>query len=144
MKRLHVHVIVGDLPASIRFYKTLFASEPTIIKPDYAKWMLDDPRVNFAVSKRTDGAGIGHLGIQVENHAELADVYSRFKHADTAVVEEGRTSCCYSISEKSWIADPQGIRWEAFYTTGETEGHCNVVPADGRASACCEPARPLD
>ncbi len=144
MKRLHVHVSVDDLPASIRFYNTLFASEPTIIKPDYARWMLDDPRVNFAISKRIGGADIGHLGIQVENRAELADVYSRFKHADAPVLDEGRTSCCYSNSEKSWIADPQGIRWEAFYTTGESAGHCNVVPADGRASACCGPASPLD
>ena len=114
MKRLHVHVSVDDLPASIRFYNTLFASEPTIIRHDYAKWMLEDPRVNFAISKRIDGAGIGHLGIQVENRAELADVYSRFKHADAPVLEEGRTNCCYAISEKSWVIDPQGIRWEAF------------------------------
>ena len=144
MKRLHVHISVDDLPASIRFYNTLFDSEPTTIRHDYAKWMLDDPRVNFALSKRTGGAGIGHLGIQVENRAELEDVYSRLKRADAPVCNEGRTSCCYSISEKSWIADPQGIRWEAFYTAGESAGHSNVVPADGRASACCGPVNPLD
>ena len=144
MKRLHVHISVDDLPTSIRFYNTLFDSEPTIIRHDYAKWMLDDPRVNFAISKRTGDAGIGHLGIQVENGAELADVYSRLKRADAPVRNEGRTSCCYSISEKRWIADPQGIRWEAFYTTGESADHCNVVPPDGRASACCGPANPLD
>ena len=144
MKRLHVHISVDDLPTSIRFYNTLFDSEPTIIRHDYAKWMLDDPRVNFAISKRTGGAGIGHLGIQVENRAELADVYSRLKRADAPVRNEGRTSCCYSNSEKSWIADPQGIRWEAFYTSGESADHCNDVPADGRASACCGPANPLD
>jgi hypothetical protein len=142
MKRLHVHVSVGDLPASIRFYNTLFASEPAIIRHDYAKWMLEDPRVNFAISKRTGGAGIGHLGIQVENRAELADVYSRLKHADAPVLEEGRTSCCYSISEKSWITDPQGIRWEAFYTTGESADHCNGAPAVGGASRCCGPVDP--
>ena len=88
MKRLHVHISVDDLPTSIRFYNTLFDSEPTIIRHDYAKWMLDDPRVNFAISKRTGGAGIGHLGIQVENRTELADVYSRFKHADASVLEK--------------------------------------------------------
>jgi catechol 2,3-dioxygenase-like lactoylglutathione lyase family enzyme len=142
MKRFHVHVAVADLAANIRFYSTVFGVQPTVLKDDYAKWMLDDPRVNFAISKRTGGAGIGHLGIQVENRTELADVYSRFKHADAPVLEEGRTSCCYSISEKSWITDPQGIRWEAYYTTGESADHCNVVPPDGRASACC--ANPLD
>ena len=129
-------------PASIRFYNTLFDSEPTIVRHDYAKWMLEDPRVNFAISKRSDGTGIGHLGIQVENRSELADVYSRLQRTDAPVLEEGRTSCCYSISEKSWIADPQGIRWETFYTTGESEDHCSVVPGDSHASGCCGAAKP--
>jgi catechol 2,3-dioxygenase-like lactoylglutathione lyase family enzyme len=142
MKRFHVHVGVDDLAASIRFYNTLFASQPVIVRDDYAKWMLEDPRVNFAISKRSDGAGIGHLGIQVENRSELADVYSRLQRANAPVLEEGRTSCCYSISEKSWIADPQGIRWETFYTTGDSADHCSVVPGDGRASECCGPAKP--
>jgi len=142
MKRLHVHVSVDDLPASIDFYNTLFASEPTFVEDDYAKWMLEDPRVNFAISKLGDRAGIGHLGIQVENRTELADVYSRLKRADAPVLEEGRTSCCYSVSEKSWITDPQGIRWETFYTTGESTDHCNVASGDARAGACCGPADP--
>src|SRR4051812_37752540 len=120
MKRLHVHVSVEDVTASIRFYKTLFATEPTVIKSDYAKWMLEDPRVNFAISKRGGAAGIRHLGIQVENGAELADVYSRLKSAEAPVVEEGATTCCYAESEKSWIADPQGVQWETFLTTGES------------------------
>src|SRR5688572_11533416 len=109
---------------------------------DYAKWMLEDPRVNFAISKPSDGTGIGHLGIQVENRSELADVYSRLRRTDARVLEEGRTSCCYSISEKSWIADPQGIRWETFYTTGESEDHCSVVPGDSHAIGCCGAAEP--
>ena len=144
MKRFHVHVGVDDLAASIRFYNTLFASQPAVVRDDYAKWMLEDPSVNFAISKRSDGAGIGHLGIQVENRSELVDVYSRLQRAGVRVLEEGRTSCCYSISEKSWTADPQGIRWETFYTTGESEDHCSVDPGDGRASGCCGATEPAD
>src|SRR3546814_11556026 len=107
MKRLHVHVGVADLDQSIRFYSTLFASEPTVVKPDYAKWMLDDPRVNFAISANSHAAkGIEHLGIQVESQDELAEVYSRLSAADRPVLEEGAKTCCYATSEQSWIADP--------------------------------------
>jgi hypothetical protein len=120
MKRFHVHVSVENVADSIRFYRTLFAAEPTVVRDDYAKWMLEDPRVNFAISKRGGAAGIRHLGIQVENGAELADVYSRLKNAEAPVVEEGATTCCYAESEKSWIADPQGVQWETFLTTGES------------------------
>lgn len=120
MKRLHVHVSVEDLDQSIRFYSTLFAAQPTIMKPDYAKWMLDDPRVNFAVSTRGGQTGLDHLGIQVESQDELREVYGRLQEADQPVLEEGATTCCYAKSEKSWIADPQGIAWEAFLTTGES------------------------
>jgi catechol 2,3-dioxygenase-like lactoylglutathione lyase family enzyme len=121
MKRLHVHVGVEDLAASIRFYSTLFAAEPTKVEADYAKWMLDDPRVNFAISERcgSGGAGVRHLGIQVEDRAELAEVYDRLKQADAPVFEEGVTTCCYHNSEKSWIDDPQGVHWETFLTTGD-------------------------
>ena len=120
MKRLHVHVGVDDLDHSVRFYSTLFAAEPTVVKDDYAKWMLDDPRVNFAISTgRDDGKGVRHLGIQVENLDELGDVYGRLKAADRPVLEEGRTTCCYAKSEKSWVADPDGVVWETFYTDGE-------------------------
>lgn len=120
MKRLHVHVAVKDLDQSLRFYSTLFAAEPAVVKADYAKWMLDDPRVNFAISVR-DGekSGIEHLGIQAESPAELAQVYGRLKAADRPVLDEGRTTCCYARSEKSWIADPDGTVWEAFFTDGE-------------------------
>jgi catechol 2,3-dioxygenase-like lactoylglutathione lyase family enzyme len=121
MKRLHVHVAVDDLAASIRFYSTLFAAAPSVAKPDYAKWMLADPRVNFAIS--THGAtktGLDHLGIQVEDAAELGAVYDRLKQAEAPVLEEGATTCCYARSEKAWIRDPSGIAWETFLTTGES------------------------
>ena len=120
MKRLHVHVSVKDLDASVRFYSRLFAMQPTVQKPDYAKWMLDDPRVNFAISRRDGRAGVQHLGIQVENRAELAEVYGRLRRAERPVIEEGETTCCYARSEKSWIDDPQGVQWETFLTTGES------------------------
>jgi len=120
MKRMHVHVGVADLDQSIRFYTTLFAAEPTVVKDDYAKWMLDDPRVNFAISAGQHAAkGIEHLGIQAENTDELGEVYGRLKAADRPVLEEGATTCCYAKSEKSWISDPDGVVWEAFFTNGE-------------------------
>ena len=120
MKRLHVHVAVDDLAQSVGFYSTLFAAKPAIVKPDYAKWMLDDPRVNFAISARGQATGLDHLGIQVETQAELQEVYGRLQEADRPVLDEGATTCCYAQSEKSWIADPQGISWETFLTTGES------------------------
>ena len=121
MKRLHVHVAVDDLTNSIRFYSTLFGAEPTVTKEDYAKWMLDDPRVNFAISHGSETRkGIEHLGIQVESTDELSEVYGRLKAADRPVLDEGSTTCCYAKSEKSWISDPDGIVWEAFLTNGES------------------------
>ena len=120
MKRLHVHVGVENLDRSIGFYSTLFGAAPSVVKDDYAKWMLDDPRVNFAISSDHHAAkGIEHLGIQVEDGDELAEVYGRLKAADRPVLEEGATTCCYAKSEKSWIADPDGIVWEAFLTSGD-------------------------
>ena len=120
MKRLHVHVAVDDLQHSIGFYSVLFAARPTVIKTDYAKWMLDDPRLNFAISARGRPAGLDHLGIQVENKDELNDVYARLHKAGGNVIEQGQTNCCYAKSEKSWIEDPSGISWETFLTTGES------------------------
>ena len=140
MKRLHVHVSVDDLPASIRFYRTLFAAEPSVTKDDYAKWMLDDPRVNFAISRRGSEAGIRHLGVQVEDRAELADMYSRLQRAETAVLEEGATTCCYAKSEKSWIADPQGVQWETFLTTGESTVYGGKGVEGAPAKPCCGPS----
>ena len=145
MKRLHVHVGVSDLDQSIRFYATIFAAEPSVVKPDYAKWMLDDPRVNFAISAgRHDSKGIQHLGIQAGSTDELGEVYGRLKQADRPVLEEGRTTCCYAKSEKSWISDPDGIVWETFYTDGEATNYGDS-PALGTLgdslddSKCCLP-----
>ena len=143
MKRLHVHVSVADLDQSIRFYSTLFAVKPTVAKPDYAKWMLEDPRVNFAISTHSGASpGVDHLGIQVEDGTELQEVYGRLKEAEGPVLEEGKTVCCYAQSEKSWIADPQGVSWEAFLTTGESTVYGTSAPRVETlkpAAACCGP-----
>ena len=120
MKRLHVHVSVDDLAQSIRFYSTLFADQPSVTKSDYAKWMLEDPRVNFAISTRSGETGLDHLGIQVETADELQEVYSRLKQADQPEMEEGATTCCYGQSKKSWITDPQVLSRETFLTSGES------------------------
>jgi len=144
MKRFHVHVAVDDIDQGIRFYSTLFASDPTVRKADYAKWMLDDPRVNFAISNRGTEAGVRHLGIQVEDAGELAEVYSRLRRADRPVLEEGTTTCCYARSEKSWVEDPQGLKWETFLTSGESTTYGSEEPGLPRTSACCEPAGPVD
>jgi catechol 2,3-dioxygenase-like lactoylglutathione lyase family enzyme len=146
MKRLHVHVGVTDLDPSIRFYSTLFGSAPTVVKSDYAKWMLDDPRVNFAISAGNHAArGIEHLGIQVESKDELDQVYGRLKAAERPVLEEGATTCCYARSEKSWISDPDGIVWEAFLTHGEATVYgdspaLSALSDDAGEGACCAPA----
>ena len=146
MKRFHVHVGVSDLDQSIAFYSTLFGAQPTVTKADYAKWMLDDPRVNFAISAEHHAAkGIEHLGIQAENEGELSDVYARLKAADRPVLEEGATTCCYARSEKSWISDPDGVVWEAFHTNGEATVYgdrpaLGAVSASASNDACCAPA----
>jgi predicted enzyme related to lactoylglutathione lyase len=147
MKRLHVHVAVDDLTASIKFYSALFAAAPSVVKPDYAKWMLDDPRANFAISARGRAAGLDHLGIQVESKDELKEVYARLHQAGGQVVEQGQTNCCYSRSEKSWIDDPAGIAWETFLTFGETtdygdgSGECEarIAKAINDTKSCCAP-----
>jgi catechol 2,3-dioxygenase-like lactoylglutathione lyase family enzyme len=144
MKRLHVHVSVKDLDASVRFYTQLFATDPTVHKSDYAKWMLEDPRVNFAISQRDGRPGVQHLGIQVEDRTELAEVYERLRHAERPVIEEGETTCCYAHSEKSWIDDPQGVQWETFLTTGESTvyGTDEIRPKAEQEveAACCAPS----
>ncbi|PRY13673.1 glyoxalase/bleomycin resistance protein/dioxygenase superfamily protein [Pontibacter ummariensis] len=119
MKRFHVNVRVKNLQESVAFYTALFATAPTVLKEDYAKWMLEDPRINFAISLHPENAGIEHLGIQAESEEELAEVYERLQQAKGTIVEEGKCTCCYAKSEKSWITDPQGVDWEAFYTFGE-------------------------
>lgn len=137
MKRLHVHVSVRDLETSVRFYSQLFAMQPTVRKGDYAKWMLEDPRVNFAISERDGRPGVQHLGIQVEDRGELAEVYERLRRAQRPVVEEGATTCCYAHSEKSWIDDPQGVQWETFLTTGESTvyGTDQIRPQEAHSTA---------
>ena len=158
MKRLHVHVAVEDLAQSTQFYSTLFASEPTVVKDDYVKWMLDDPRVNFAISTRPGrAAGVSHLGIQAEDEAELAEVYDRLARAERPTIEAKATTCCYAKSDKQWIADPQGVPWETFFTYGEStvygegslarlkeireaEAMPQAAPDPAGASAYCAPA----
>ena len=146
MKRMHVHVAVENLQHSIGFYSALFASEPTVVKSDYAKWMLDDPRVNFAISTRGREPGLDHLGIQVESPNELQEVYARLHKAGGNIIEQGQTACCYAKSEKSWTDDPAGISWETFYTTGEsTEYGDGTGERDARvahAKSCCVPSEP--
>jgi len=140
MKRLHVHVAVEDIAQSTRFYAALFAAQPAVQKPDYAKWMLEDPRVNFAISARGAPTGLDHLGIQVETDAELQDVYARLQQADRPVLEEGATTCCYARSEKAWITDPQGVAWETFLTVGESTVYGDSIdlgPIRVQKSACC-------
>jgi hypothetical protein len=143
MKRLHVHVAVDDLQHSIGFYSALFAAKPSVTKPDYAKWMLDDPRVNFAISTRGRAAGLDHLGIQVENKDELHEVYDRLRKAGGDVMEQGQTACCYAKSEKSWIDDPTGISWETFLTTGENtdygDGSGERIARVAHEKSCCAP-----
>jgi len=144
MKRMHVHVAVQDLRQSIGFYSALFASEPTIVKSDYAKWMLDDPRVNFAISTRGRTPGLDHLGIQVEDRDELNEVYARLHKAGGEVIDQGETACCYAKSEKAWIDDPAGIAWETFLTTGESTDYGDgsgerIARVAHEKAACCAP-----
>ena len=159
MKRMHLHVSVPDLARSIEFYAALFGAPPSVVKPDYAKWMLDDPRVNFAISKRGAAAGVEHVGIQVDSADELGELASRLKAAGERTFDETATTCCYARSDKSWVRDPAGVRWETFFTFGDattygedvkveealatatTGGCCGAAPRaateQAPASACC-------
>jgi predicted enzyme related to lactoylglutathione lyase len=143
MKRMHVHVGVEDLERSIGFYSALFAAPPAVVKSDYAKWMLDDPRVNFAISTRGKQPGLDHLGIQADSRSELHEVYARLRKAGGSVIEQ--TACCYATSEKSWIDDPSGIAWETFHTTGESTVYGTSAPRVEalapavKGGACCGP-----
>ena len=138
MNRLHVHLHVLDIAQSVRFYSTLFGSQPTKREVDYAKWMLDDPRVNFAIS--TGGEpGLSHLGIQVEDDAALAAATTRAKNAAGSVFEEEGANCCYAVGDKAWATDPQGVRWETFYTTGDLTIH-GAGDAHMESAACCPTA----
>jgi catechol 2,3-dioxygenase-like lactoylglutathione lyase family enzyme len=151
MKRLHVHVSVKDLSASIRFYRTLFDAEPVVTKPDYAKWMLEDPRVNFAISTHRQPEGVNHLGFQVETDEELRGMRAQLEAADARMVEETEQPCCYARSDKYWVTDPTGIAWETFHTLGSIPVYgedtpvfdhgASVVPVQSPATACCVPAQ---
>jgi catechol 2,3-dioxygenase-like lactoylglutathione lyase family enzyme len=140
MKRFHVHLHVDDLAKSIGFYSKLFAAEPARLEGDYAKWMLEDPPVNFAISTRGAKAGIDHLGIQTDDATELAALKARAEAADMALLDEGETTCCYARSEKHWVTDPQGIAWEHFHTLGNIPVFNEAVAAVSSQSACCAPA----
>ncbi len=144
MKRLHVHVAVDDLDRSVGFYSTLFGASPSVLKVDYAKWMLDDPRVNFAISDRARVTGVDHLGIQVETGAELAELAERLKAAGEVTRDQAAATCCYAKSDKAWVDDPSGVRWETFHTFGEAvtygEDEPEAALADAPKVACCAPA----
>ena len=138
MKRFHVHVAVPNLQQSIRFYSTLFGAKPTVVKDDYAKWMLEDPRVNFAISERGGAAGINHLGFQVDHRAELEDIHTRLQAADAGMTEEKDVACCYARSDKYWITDPAGVPWESFHSLG-TVPFYNGETKEADKGACCAP-----
>lgn len=139
MKRFHVHVSVTDLDDSIHFYSTLFGCTPAVHKPDYAKWMLDDPRVNFAISQRGRAGGVDHLGLQANEPAELEAIGKRLQAADAVALTEKGTTCCYAHSDKYWAEDPQGVRWETFHTHGNATTYSAPAstPRDDARSACC-------
>jgi catechol 2,3-dioxygenase-like lactoylglutathione lyase family enzyme len=139
MKRMHLHVSVPDLAQSIQFYQTLFGAPPSVVRDDYAKWMLEYPKVNFAISQRAATAGIDHVGIQVESPAELGELADRLKSAGARTFDQAGTTCCYARSDKSWVIDPAGVRWETFFTFGEavTYGEDPSPTAEAIAPATC-------
>jgi catechol 2,3-dioxygenase-like lactoylglutathione lyase family enzyme len=141
MKRFHVHTHVEDLQANIAFYSKLFGAEPTRVEGDYAKWMLEDPRINFAISTRGSKPGVDHLGIQTDTEEELAGLKAQAQAADITLLDQGETSCCYARSDKYWVTDPQGIAWEQFHTLGNIPvfGESKAAAADAQATACCAP-----
>ena len=143
MKRFHVHVAVDDLDANIRFYSTIFGAPPTVVKADYAKWMIEEPRLNFAISNRGAKTGLDHLGFQVDSNEELAELRQKVADAEIAALDQPQSECCYARSDKYWITDPQGIAWETYHTLGEVEIYGvdmpkTAEPARERA-ACCAP-----
>ena len=136
MKRMHIHVGVENIEDGVRFYSALFGTEPDKHNPDYAKWMLEDPRVNFAISTRTS-QGVDHLGLQVDEDGELAELRSRMEKADMSRFDEGETVCCYAKSDKTWVKDPSGVAWETFRTMGDAPIYSGTDTSE--AEACCTP-----
>ena len=141
MKRMHVHVSVDDIPQAVGFYSALFAAKPAVVKPDYAKWMLDDPRVNFAISQRSQTTGVNHLGVQAETEEELAGIHAKLQQADGAVVAEKGVHCCYANSDKYWVTDPSGVAWETFHSLGNIPiyGDAEAGQREASQSGCCAP-----
>jgi len=141
MKRFHVHIAVDDLQANIRFYSTAFGMPPTVEKPDYAKWMMEDPRINFAISTRGGQRGVDHLGMQVDTEDELTALRAQVAKAEIAALHQPQAECCYARSDKYWTTDPQGIAWETFHTLGEVPvyGETSRKAAGDKAGACCTP-----
>ncbi len=144
MKRFHVNLSVESLAESIRFYTALFAMEPTVRKDDYAKWMLDEPRVNFAIAQRGQAPGVNHLGIQVDSAEELSAMRAQLTRADHALVEQCGASCCYASSDKYWITDPEGIAWETFHTLESIPIYGVDTEIAPKSSTCCVPLMPTD
>lgn len=139
MKRFHIHVGVKDLEKSVQFYSTLFGANPVKLKEDYAKWMLEDPRLNFAISTRSNEQGVDHLGIQVENPDELTEITERLKKADLAVYDEGETTCCYAESNKAWVQDPSGVAWEAYQNMADADVFSEAKKGESSDAECCVP-----
>ena len=157
MKRFHVHVAVNDLSKSIAFYSAMFGEQPAVVKTDYAKWMLEDPRVNFAISNRGQEPGVNHLGLQAEDDAELEAIHANLRNADTAVLAEKGAHCCYAKSDKYWVTDPQGIAWESFRSLGSIPlfGGADITPTSpeqatscgtgaSSPSSCCAPSEAIE
>jgi hypothetical protein len=142
MKRFHVHISVDDLDANVRFYSTMFGTPPIVLKPDYAKWMMDDPRVNLAISKRGLKPGVDHLGVQVESETELSTLRKQVSAAEIAMLDQPNTTCCYARSDKYWITDPQGVAWETFHTLESVPVYGETRRAE--STACCRPAQTAD
>ncbi len=146
MKRFHVHVAVDDLEANIRFYSAVFGTPPTVSKPDYAKWMVEEPRINFAISNRGAKTGLDHLGFQVDSNEELGELRQKVADAEIAALDQPQSECCYARSDKYWITDPQGIAWENYHTLGEVEVYgvdmpkaANATDAAAERTPCCAP-----
>ena len=142
MKRLHLHISVSEMEPAIAFYSTLLDAAPSVVKDDYAKWMVDDPCVNLAVSSRARASGVDHVGIQVDSADELGALAGRLKAAGAETLDQQATTCCYARSDKSWVTDPAGVRWETFFTHGETVHYGEDVIADAAGTpppkmACC-------
>ena len=139
MKRFHLHVGVKDLDQSVRFYSSLFGQEPTKLKTDYAKWMLEDPRINFAISTRVGEQGVDHAGFQVDSDEELSEITERLKSANLGVFDEGETTCCYAQSNKAWTLDPSGLAWETYRNMGDAQVYHEEKAALSK-SECCVPS----